>query len=353
MTELETARRTEISVSIGGVDITRDMRPYLLGLTYTDNEEDETDDLQIDLQDREGIWLEKWLAAAIEGAAASKLKLSARIIAKDWTGPGKDRALPCGTFELDSVTASGPPATLTMKGTSLAFCAAIRQTKKSKAWNKYRLSGIAREMAKNAGMRVMYEAGTDPYYKRIEQAKMSDIRFLSKLCHGAGISLKATADRLVLFDQRIYEGKAAVRTIRRKDGSYGTYSLETGTADTQYASCRVSYSGGGRYIQGVYIDPELEKSMEKENRQQLEITQRVESQGEALALAQKYLRLHNKYARTASFTMAGDPTLAAGEVIALAGWGGWDGRYMVKQAQHTVGTGGYETKITLRRCLEY
>ena len=47
MTELETARRTEISVSIGGVDITKDMRPYLLGLTYTDNEEDETDDLQI------------------------------------------------------------------------------------------------------------------------------------------------------------------------------------------------------------------------------------------------------------------------------------------------------------------
>lgn len=90
MAELEMARRTEISVSIGGVDITRDMRPYLLGLTYTDNEEDETDDLQIDLQDREGIWLEKWLAAAIEGAAASKAKLSARIIAKDWTGPGKD-----------------------------------------------------------------------------------------------------------------------------------------------------------------------------------------------------------------------------------------------------------------------
>ena len=51
--------------------------------------------------------------------------------------------------------------------------------------------------------------------------------------------------------------------------------------------------------------------------------------------------------------MAGDASLAAGEVIALAGWGGWDGRYIVKQAQHTVGTGGYETKITLRRCLEY
>lgn len=61
MAELEMARRTEISVSIGGVDITRDMRPYLLGLTYTDNEEDETDDLQIDLQDRGASgWRSGW-----------------------------------------------------------------------------------------------------------------------------------------------------------------------------------------------------------------------------------------------------------------------------------------------------
>ena len=49
----------------------------------------------------------------------------------------------------------------------------------------------------------------------------------------------------------------------------------------------------------------------------------------------------------------GDPTLAAGEVVELAGWGGWNGRYIIKQAQHTVGTGGYKTKITLRRCLGY
>jgi phage protein D len=58
------ARRTEIKVKIAGVDITDDINKYLTSLTYTDNECDKTDDLQISLDDREGIWLENWLYGA-------------------------------------------------------------------------------------------------------------------------------------------------------------------------------------------------------------------------------------------------------------------------------------------------
>ena len=68
MSNKEIARRTAIKVVFGGVDISKSIDKYLLSLTYTDNEEDETDDLQIKLQDRDGIWLEKWLNKAIEGA---------------------------------------------------------------------------------------------------------------------------------------------------------------------------------------------------------------------------------------------------------------------------------------------
>ena len=350
----EMARRTDIAVTADGVDITRDLRPYLLTLTYTDNEEDRTDDLQITLQDREQRWMDHWLGEVIQGAAAARLKLTAQIIQRDWTGPGKDRVLPCGSFEVDSVTADGPPSAVTVKATSLAFSQSIRQTDKSKAWEGCRLSGIAREMAENAGMALLYEAGEDPYYRRVEQMKTSDIQFLSQLCHGQGISLKATADKLVLFDQRAYEGKDPVRTLRRKAGGYSSYTLETGSADSQYASCRVSYTNGrGKVIQGTYTDPELAEKAGADSAQRLEITARADSPGEAETLAKKHLRLHNRFARTASFTLAGDPTLAAGEVLRLEGWGAWDGNYIVKQAQHTVGTGGYTTKLALRACLGY
>jgi phage protein D len=47
----------------------------------------------------------------------------------------------------------------------------------------------------------MYESGANPKYERVEQLQESDITFLQRLCKNAGISLKATNKRLVLFDE--------------------------------------------------------------------------------------------------------------------------------------------------------
>ena len=442
MSNVNLARRADVEVSFDGVDITKSVRPYLLSLTYTDNEEDEADDLQIKLEDRDGLWLCQWLndmvqaAASTTGAASSEaaplastatyqvtsksglnvragpgtgysklgtlafgaavnaesiqngwaaiqysgrtayvcadyiqpsggdsgtntgtqsgsvssLKIRAGILQENWHSDGSDKVLDCGQFELDSIDASGPPSTVTIKATALPFSSQIRQTKRSQAWEYYTLSGIAREMAVRNGMAFLFESNSDPYYDRVEQVNISDISFLSTLCHNAGISLKATSNILVLFDQNAYESKAPVKTIRRGDGSYTKYKLTVGKADTQYASCRVSYSGSGKCIEAVaYVEDYKEDS---DKNQQLEITARVGSIAEAKLLAEKQLRLHNKYARTATFTMTGDPDMLAGVTVLLTDWGAWDGKYIVKQAKHTVGSSGYTTAVTLRRILE-
>lgn len=347
----DAARRVEIAVAFAGVDVTADIKPYLLSLIYTDNEEGEADDLQIVLQDREGLWLENWLEEAVEAASAAKLKISASILRRNWRGGGKDDRLPCGSFELDSVEASGPPSTVTIRTTALPYSAQIRQTKKTRAWESYRLSGIAREMAGTSGLRFMYEAAADPFYKRVEQLRTSDIELLSRLCGDAGISMKATDGMLVLFDQSAYEKKPAVLTIQKGGGAYTKYRLSSGAAGTQYASCRVSYvgPGNGKRIEGVAKTEDYNAAAQ--NNQRLEISAKVSSPGEAKALAEKRLRLHNKFARTAVFTLPGNPALVAGVTVYLEGWGGWNGKYIVSQAVHTV-SGGYTTQIKLRRCLD-
>ena len=243
MSNKNNARRTVAQIVFNKTDITTPIGRYLKSMTYVDNEEDETDELQIQVHDRDSIWLEKWLTDAIEAASAAKLKMDAVIVRENWTGGGNDVVLPCGEFELDSVAASGPPAVINIKGTSLPFSAQVRQTKKSKAWENYTLSGIANEIAGANGMVCMYESAAAPFYSRVEQIKTSDIQFLETLCHNAGISLKATNRILVLFDQAAYESKAAVFTIKRGGGVYTKYKLNVGTADTQYSSCRVSYVG--------------------------------------------------------------------------------------------------------------
>ncbi len=438
------ARRTAAQIAFAGVDITNDIKPYFLSVTYIDNEEDATDDLQIKLQDRDDVWLQKWLTSAVDAAAVATpsaetsgasptsyrvtpkiglnvrsgpstsykilgalvcgtvvevtaiengwasiqyngkdayvsakylkatgggdvptggttpavvsstgMKIQAAFLRQNWNGDGKDKVLDCGQFELDTVTAAGPPATITIKATSLPFTSRVRQTEKSKVWECYKLSGIVREIAATNGMTALYESAADPYYERVEQFKTSDIAFLSGLCHDTGASLKVTNNIIVVFDQVSYEAKPECRTLRKGDGSYDKYKLAIGATDTEYSSCRVRYTdpSTGKVIEGIAYAEDY-KTDAKSN-QQLEVTAKVKSVADAQALAAKRLRLHNKYDKTVTFSLPGDPDLLAGVTLKLEGWGPWDGKYVIKQSRHTVSAnGGYETQIQLRRVLE-
>lgn len=352
MSDRNLARRTRVEISFDGTDITASMLPYLLSITYTDNQEDETDDLQIKVQDVPQIWMNSWLNQAVDAAAGRGMAMQALFVRQNWHGNGADEILDTGTFELDGVTCSGPPSTVTIKGTSLPFTSQIRQTQKNKAWEKYKLSGIASEMASTNSMICMYLAETDPFYDRVEQYQVSDIEFLKQLCHDAGLALKATNKMLVIFDQADYESKPEIYTISKGSGSYTKYKLATSTADAQYTSCRVYYNdpATGVCIEGIAYCEDYDSA--KEGNQQLEVCRKVSSVGEAKELAAKNLRLHNKYERVVQFNCPGDPALLAGLNIKLVGWGGWDGKYIITKAKHSVGSGGYTTVIDARRVLE-
>ena len=503
MSDKSFARRAAAEVAFDGVDITSSITPYLLSLTYTDSEEDESDDLQLKLQDRDGIWQEQWLSQMIDAAASRSgntaattgtssryrvnaksglhvrsgpstsysrygalvygtevdvvgtknnwseivyngktayvcsdyltaiassgewaigdeviatgqpqytsygtkpgakvtnykgtithlnlkdgvpypihvsslgwfaisqvqkvdasgnstepvtstgLKIQAVIASRNWNGDGADRLLDCGQFELDSVDCSGPPAVIQIRATALPFTSQIRQTKKNRAWEAYKLSGIAKEMATKSGMACMYLASSDPDYARVEQYQASDISFLSRLCHDAGLSLKVANNILILFDQAEYEAASTVLTIKKGDGSYTKYNVKTGEAKVHYASCRVRWTtSSGKLIEGIAKVEDYDA--DDDSNQQLEIKAKVSSIAQAKALAAKYLRLHNKYQKTASFTMPGNPLLCSGLTVQMEGWGAWDGKYIISEAKHSL-SNSYTTQIELRRVLE-
>lgn len=422
------ARRTELKVSVEGADISEDVRKYLSSMTYTDNEEDKADDLQISLDDRENMWLGSWLNTPAQpkpsasggwnigdtvtvsgkpqyssygngtpGAAltnytgsithlnlkagvpypihvdqkgwfaesqveaASKFEsketgsggakgatIKASIVKKNWLGNGEELELNCGTFEIDSVDVSGPPQKIVLKATSIPYTSTTRTQKKTKAWEKIKLSGIAREIAKRNGLQAMFESGYDPMYTRKEQVQESDIVFLQRLCKDAGIALKVTAKTIVLFDVAQYEKKEPVKTIEKGSNDISTYSLQTGMNDTAYSSCRVSYTDPKtkKLIEYTFTPPSADKSG-----QVLEVNEKVSSREEAKQLAMKRLRDKNKDEFRASFVMAGDVMLVAGVTVMLSGFGFFDGKYIIEKATHTVAS-GYKTSISVRRVLE-
>lgn len=349
MSDKSIARRTAVKVIFDGTDISKNLEKYLLSISYTDNDEDTGDDLQIKLQDRDGIWREKWLANAI-WESGKGMTIQAVFGRQNWKSDGVDELLECGTFELDSVTAQGPPNTITIKGTAIPYNGAIQQTEYSKSWENYDLKKIAGEIASKSDMGLMYLSAKNPSYERVEQYRCSNITFLKKLCQDAGLSLKVSNMILVIFDQAEYENRGPIREIRYgQGGGYSKYKLNTKETET-YALCRVYYNNDGTLIESTQ---KAENYDPKNNsNQKLEINQKVNTVEEAKALAKEMLRLYNKYGFEGTFTFPGDPSLVAGATVALKGFGCFDGNYLIKQAVHTVsGSGGYTTQIRIQKAL--
>lgn len=335
------ARRTEIILYFSGVDISQSIRPHLLSMTYTDNEEDQTGDLQITLEDRDRTWV-RWLN---EQGSAKGAKIRAVIVQKNWGG--SDQQLDCGLFELDRIDFSGPPGKVSIKATSLPYSSTMRLQTKTKAWENVKLSTIANDLAGQNGLQCMYESSYDPFYTRKEQVRKTDLVFLQELCKNAGISLKATSNTIVLFDAAEYEQKPPVYTIRYGEADIITSSFGTGYADTAYSSCHVVYKDPqtGKKIEGEYCQPE------EGSGQVLEVNQRVSSEGEAKELAKKKLRQKNKGEVSADVTLVGNVGLVAGVTVQVEGYGLFDGKYIIESAVHDP-TGGYSVKLKLRRVLE-
>lgn len=424
------ARRVDIRLGFQNVKVPGNINQHLSSITYTDEEEDNADDIQLAFDDREDKWLGSWLEVkpqfvkttkqvsrevqqeasikyvvqkgdtlwaiaskylgsgskypqiasennianpnliypgqvfnittggtttttvtdtveAMEKVSDPKL-ITATIVQKNWHDTGKDAVLDCGTFELDSVDASGPPTKITLKGTSIPYTSTMRMAKKSRAWENTDLKTIAGDIAKEAGLKLMFESSSNPSYKRKEQMQTSDIRFLQKLCKAAGMALKVTTLTVVIYDAAEYDSKPAIKTIKYGSSDYISFKLGTSLTDTAYTSCHVSYTDpdSQETIEGTYTPDSTEGTG-----QVLEINEKVTSTEEANELAKKRLREKNTQQFTASFSMFGDVQLVAGATVKLKGFQEFDRKYKITKATHKL-TGGYTVDLELKQVLE-
>lgn len=346
------ARHAAWRVNVQGVDVTKEIHHNLLSLEVTDNEEDEADDLQIKIADRDGEWLQKWLNDTIQqGAKTNGLKFEIWIGITD--ADGKVTKQKCGTFYLDCVKHSGPPAVTTIKCISLAFGGGIRSEKRDKAWEKYNLSGIAGEIAGKAGLKIQYLADSDPFYARKQQDQETDLEFLMRLCKEEAMSLKFSDNKMVIFDKKKFEAKMPSRNFifNSSHCEYLKWDLGTTAAEEQYDSCLVKYTDPktGECIEGRYKSDEYATNDSDKHRELVITDKKVSSVGEAMHLAEKLLKINNQFAKEASFTVMGDPTLMAGLTAHLSKFGYWNGKYIISRAKHTIGPSGYTTRIDLRK----
>jgi len=333
-------RQAVVNLVYEGVDISRDIAPFFVSLSYTDSGNGRADNLQITLADPDGRWRGGWMPRRGD-------RVRAAIELKDWYFEGVDRRLDCGIFDVDSVSYTGPEDEITISAVSYPGNSAMKNETRTRSWENVTLRQIANQIAKAAGMKLLYEM-PEVTYDRINQSEETDLAFLSSQAEREGAALKVTNDMLVLFDEQKYEKQPPVREIVRGESDILSYSFDVQTVGVSYASCEIAYTDSKKKtIRGSFKVPGADGGPV------LKLNERVASVAEANRKARAALRRANKDAQRATLELMGDYMLVQGVTVKLSGFGAFDDVYFVETARHMIDRSGYRTRIELRKVLGY
>ena len=364
-------------------DISSDVSNDLLSLTYEDKDGGEADTLSISLKDPAGKWAQSWTPS--------------RGDMVEVTLATQDRgAVSTGKMIIDRLQTSGRPRVFTIDAVSIPMQNSIRRTLKTRAFTKMHLKDIAEQICSDNEIALFWDSAiTDDenqLYDKVDQERISDLEFLQRLCKDLGLSLKLSSEKLIIYGQETYEAKAPVAVLVENASWLTSWSFEAQQSE-RYKACTVrwrdmaqkskkttstgsggssnrflkqSSSGGNRFLdksslsggskqkasvgrkaeyhEYTYEDPNVEDSG-----QIFSLKKRAGSQAEAERLARAQLRKLNLRQLTGSLEMVGNPLMAAGNVVALSGFGSFDGNFIITSATHSMGSEGYRTSVQVRR----
>lgn len=345
MANEELARRFDIKLWIGGHDATDYINPYLKELTYTDSADGEADDLQFTLHDRDGHWCNDW-----QPTKGTKVKCTA--VCKNWEEPGKDIKLLCGEFTIDEVEFSGPPTQVRIKALTSAMTTGLRDSRKSRAWQNSSFQNVAGQIAEEHNLELQYD-GDPCSFERKDQRSDSDLGFLNRQCRENGFNFKVHDGKLVIRDARKAEMQEPVLTIPMKGMMYSptSWSFKTSSADTGYTEAKSVYTDPKKgKTHTAVVEAERSGDQYDEADKSITLDGRTESPADAARKAKAKLQDKNGKENTCSIDMMGCPSLYAGQVISLTGYGTFSGNYLIKKLTHKFSSSGYTTSAELSKC---
>lgn len=317
-------------------NITADIEPHLLELTYTDNLEGESDELTVVFEDISGKWIRQWYPTQGD-------KLKAAI------GYKGAQLTDIGAFEIDEVEYNYHPSYIQIKALSTGIANANR-TLKPKAYENTTLKQIVGIIAGRLKMKMVGTIKHIPV-KRATQYQERDVEFLARLAREYHHSFKIVGEQLVFTDKDELGKSEAVVTLEEKDTI--SISLRDRIKDTAKEVDVSGYDANGKKV----IKKRKKAKALRENMKQaqsasgdtLKVVIRGETQEQIDARADAALAEQNDDQTAGNITVIGNPKLVAGSTLALRNLGIFSGKYLIKSSRHSiVRGGGYTTSLEVR-----
>lgn len=331
--------RPDFAVSYEQKDITADIRPYLLALVYTDYLGGQSDELQIDLEDTDGRWLNGWYPEQGD-------RLSVRL-GDQFTG-----MVDWGSFEIAEIEYRCPPNTISIKALSTGITKANR-TLRPRAYEHTTLAKIVRTVAARLKLSV---TGTvaDIAIERVTQYQERDVEFLTRLARQYGHTFKIVGERLVfaanaelaktepvavLLPEDIvqFRFRDLIRNVPEKVVVSG-YDTKAKKPRSVSRKSRPLRKGAKKAATGDTLRI---------------VANRGESEQQLAARADAALAEAQQSQIAGSVTLFGNALLVAGQVVCLRNIGKLSGKYLVQQARHELRrSAGYTTELDIKM-IEY
>lgn len=306
-------------------NITDYISPYVTSVSYTDNEHGQSDEIDIQIEDKDHKWKSSWYPTKGD-------LISLQI------GFEGEKLVNCGGFEIDEIEVSGPPDIMNIKGLAANIKKALRQDN-SAAYENKTLKQIAEDIAKKHGYTLVGSV-KDIKIKRITQNKERDLAFLKRLAESYGYLFKIADNKLVFYEVEQLHNSNTILKIDRKDMISFNFKDKTNGV---YKSCEVSY-----------FDPKTKKLINHteslknvKDGDTLKLNVRCENKQQAIQKAKAGLAGKIKEIE-GNITLSGNPKLAAGANIEITGMHKFSGKYHIKAVKHTIDrSSGYKTELEI------
>lgn len=359
--------RPDFILSYEQKDITADIAPYLLSLTYTDYMAGQSDELQLEFEDVDGRWLRTWYPEQGDQLSVS--------LGDQFTG-----LINWGSFEIAEIEyqQGNGGSMISLKALATGISKSAR-TLQAKAYEKTTLAQIVHHIAKRLKLNI---TGTilDIKLDRVTQYQERDVEFLARLAREYGHSFKIVGQTLVFSHRSELVERETVAVLlpenvlrlRLRDLIKGvpqaveirTYESKTKKIVTSIKKAKPLRRRRRKKTdpkkphqtarKAVLRQPRTSKPKRHTTTDTLKIVaNKGESQAQLSHRTQAALDDAQDEQCAGSITLFGNAKIVAGQMIELQNYGKFSGKYWVKQSRHDYShSHGYTTEIEIKM-IEY
>lgn len=326
-----------VEVVYNGRDISADLAPYLLRWSFTDRMTGDADTLDIELGEVKADatkWLDEWYPD-------KGMEIVTRF------GWSRRDLVQAGSFDVDEIAVESPPLTVRIRAQSAGVSKAVR-SRIGRRYEHTTLSAILGQIAQRIGARLKGRIAPDPAIERATQYQETDWQFAVRLAREYGYTVKLADNNKALAVARLADDQPPVRRLAPADLTRFAYRDQITDVPGKTTVRRHDEATGELIIYDVDSKGQAVPVDKVSADRRVKIARASHAQ-DAQARARAEAERHALDKTALEVELPGDPLLAAGLAVDVAGPGRIRGRYVIVEARHDISRAGFTTALHLKR----